>query len=106
GEGQPSTLWHELMEAQWVVVRNVERGGRRYLIARAADERTRERTRLSNRERTLLARRLGGEALKVIATDLGLRDSTISRMLAEALRKLGLSSEAELRMAYWHPVER
>jgi DNA-binding NarL/FixJ family response regulator len=54
-------------------------------------------------ERLLLERRARGEALKVIAADLGISVSCASRRLTRALRRLGLRSHTDLARLFCMP---
>lgn len=92
GESADSA-WEELLSGRWAIVRMFDQDGHRHVVA---ERRPGEATPLTPLERVVLERRANGEALKVIAIDLGLSIATISRRLKSGMRKLGLHTTAEL----------
>jgi DNA-binding NarL/FixJ family response regulator len=74
--------------------------GRRYIVTRPnpdGDSRS-----LAPRQRRVLALRARGEALKVIASELGVSMSTAARDLGQAMALLGLHSTADLAAVLGH----
>ena len=96
GDAPPSARgsWVELFSGRYQIVDWYDRDGRRYVVARRATHG--ERACLTSRQERTLALRASGQALKVIALELGVSLSTASRDLEAALKLLGLTSEAEL----------
>ena len=88
-------LWQDIASGRLVVVRHRDDSGRRYLYVQAPRDR-RDADDLSEREHQVVSHRVDGQGLKRIAVELGVSVPTITRCLARALRKLGLSSEMEL----------
>src|SRR5690349_21406047 len=88
-------FWLELFHGAYQVVDWYDRGGRRYVVAapRAAAESPRG---LTARQERALRLRASGQALKVIAAELGVSLSTASRDLEQALALVGLGSQADL----------
>lgn len=91
------SYWKAMVEGRWTLVERFESDGRRLLVARANDEPQVTASRaLSPIQRRIVALIVTGRASKIVAYELGITESTVSRQLAEALRKLGASSRAEL----------
>jgi DNA-binding NarL/FixJ family response regulator len=57
---------------------------------------------LTERQRRFLAERAKGTALKVIAFETGVSIGTVSRELAAAMARLGLTSSADLAAVFGH----
>lgn len=89
---RPGDHWQAFLSGRWQLIDHFDSEGRRYVIARRAPK----GDLLSRDEQLLLRRRAHGEALKVLAFDLGTSVSAVSRRLARAMRKLGVRSHAEL----------
>ncbi|MCC6668995.1 MAG: hypothetical protein IT375_34970 [Polyangiaceae bacterium] len=83
--------WDELMSGRWRIVELFDVEGRRHVVAQR-----RNGAPLSRLERQVLERRARGEALKVIAMDLGVSVATASRRLRAGMHKLGLGTLADL----------
>jgi DNA-binding NarL/FixJ family response regulator len=64
-----------------------------HLVAEGSDHRPSTRERLTQRERDVLCRLLGGQAQKAIAYDLRISASTVATHATRALAKLNLSSD-------------
>lgn len=90
--GRGVRVLDELVAGDWTVCEHVERDGKRYLLLR----RNRPGAALASLERSVLERTLSGHANKVIASDLGVSESAVSRALRRTIAKLGFSSRAEL----------
>jgi DNA-binding NarL/FixJ family response regulator len=85
-----------LRSGAWTAVDHFEADGRRYfIIARCSGD-----SAISSEDMDLLVRRARAESLKVIAMDLGLSESTVSRRLSAAMKRLGLSSATELPLLF------
>jgi len=85
-----------LSSGDWGVVDHFEADGRKYVIARrgAGD------ARVSPEDMAMLSRRARAESLKVIAMELGVSESTVSRRLSSAMKRLGVRSHAELPLLF------
>jgi DNA-binding NarL/FixJ family response regulator len=88
-------FWFGLVSGGYRIIDWYDRGGRRYVVAarRAAAS---SRHGLTARQQRALSLRASGQALKVIAAELGVSLSTAARELERALELLGLASEADL----------
>lgn len=84
--------WSALVRGDWTLVDQFDREGRRYLIA----EQRPGRELISRVEWELLEARASGSPLKVIADEVGLSVSAVSRRLRLAMAKLGLRTQSEL----------
>jgi len=88
--GQPNPAIRELLSGAWTLVERVDAGERRWAIARPSSER------LEPSERRALELRAEGASLACIAAALGVSEPTASRRVRSGMRKLGVSSVAEL----------
>ena len=89
------TVWTQLLEGRWSIVRSRRHGGRvRYLVVE--NPRADVLRRLSPLERRVAERVVIGDALKAIAIDLELQESSIANALQRAMRKLGVESRTHL----------
>lgn len=88
-------FWVELFSGRYRIVDWYDRGGRRYVVARRRAARDTPAC-LTARQERALELRASGQALKVIAAELGVSLSTASRELERALELVGLDSEADL----------
>ncbi len=93
-------IWRGLADGRWSLVDHFERDGRRFLVAERNHARVRAPSALTERERQVLAYRALGHPLKLIAYELGLAESTVSRIGRDAMRKLGIDSPAELAQLF------
>lgn len=89
-------VWTALVEGRWSILENVERDGKRTLLAYRNDPRTSPMRLLTPRERSVATYAALGHSFKYIAYELGIALSTAAACLESALRKLGLASRAEL----------
>jgi DNA-binding CsgD family transcriptional regulator len=89
-------LWQGLVSGRWSLVDRFESDGRRFLVARRNDPELTDPRGLSLRERQVLAYAAMGHSLKMIAYTLGLSGSTVSLLRKRGMRKLGVSTHAEL----------
>jgi DNA-binding CsgD family transcriptional regulator len=89
-------LWTALVEGRWSILENVERDGKRTLLACRNDPRTTPMRSLTAREQAVVAYAACGHSFKYIAYELGIALPTAAASLETALRKLGLTSRTEL----------
>jgi DNA-binding CsgD family transcriptional regulator len=91
-------IWLGLVAGRWSLVDQVDRDGKRYLLAHRNDPQAPKRgaRALTDRERQILAYATLGHANKLIAYELGLATSTVSELLARVRVKLGASSRNEM----------
>jgi DNA-binding CsgD family transcriptional regulator len=89
-------LWQGLVAGRWSLVDRFDADGRRFLVARRNDPDVPDPRALTRRERQVLAYAAMGQPLKLIAYALGLSVSTIALYRGRAMRKLGLTSTAEV----------
>lgn len=89
-------LWQGLVSGRWSLVDWFDSDGRRFLVARRNDPELTDPRGLSLRERQVLAYAAMGHSLKMIAYTLGLSGSTVSLLRKRGMRKLGVSTHAEL----------
>ena len=88
-------LWEALVSRRWALIDCQDgEGGRRFLLLKK-NERPRP---LTPREREVVRRVAIGESNKAIAIDLGITPSRVARILARALRKLGLRTRLQLAL--------
>ncbi len=85
-----------LVAGRWVVVDSFEAGGKRYLIARENTPAPIAASELSARETQVLVFAARGHALKLIAYELGVSESSVATYLRRALAKLGLPDRIAL----------
>lgn len=90
------SYWKAMVEGRWTLVERFESDGRRLLVARANEPHAAASHALSPIQRRIVALIVIGRASKSVAFELGITESTVSRQLAEALRRLGVGSRAEL----------
>jgi DNA-binding CsgD family transcriptional regulator len=93
-------LWEGLVAGRWSLVDRFDADGRRYLIAHENDPRVPDPRALSARERQVLAYAALGHPLKLTGYELGLSLSTVARHRANAMRKLGLRSFADVAQLF------
>lgn len=86
--------WRALLEGTWIVVGIREENGRRGLLTRRAGPGC--RAALTPREQQVAVLAARGRSLKDIAHELGVTSSTVGTHLANARRKLGAQTRAEL----------
>jgi DNA-binding CsgD family transcriptional regulator len=83
----------ELSMIDWFV-----RNGRRFTLACASDPSLGDLRALTTREKQVVLRTARGESRKLVAYHIGIDRSGVSRLLASAMRKLGVENQAELVM--------
>jgi DNA-binding CsgD family transcriptional regulator len=89
-------LWRALIAGRWSLIEHFDSDGRRYFVARQNDPKVRDPRALDLRERQVAAYAALGHPGKLIAYELGLSPSTVSKHLASALRKLGVLNRGDL----------
>jgi DNA-binding CsgD family transcriptional regulator len=89
-------LWRALVAGRWSIVDHVDRDGKRFILARRNDPAVREPAALTARQRLVAVYAAWGHSNRLIAYETGLSQSAISTELRTVLRKLRLSSRAEL----------
>ncbi len=92
--------WTALLDGRWTVVESYERDGRRFLLARKNAPNLRDPGALSPKERAVVALAVQGQPHKLMAYSLGLSRDRVHAHLRSAMRKLRVSSRAELIRAY------
>ncbi len=99
--GDAVRVWRELAGGRCRVLFAGDRDGARHLVVVVAPGSPPPAwERLAARDRRIVALAADGVSQKAIALELGLAFSTVSRILREACRSLGLASLAELARAY------
>jgi DNA-binding NarL/FixJ family response regulator len=93
-------IWHEVASGQWSSLASADIGAVSYVAMRRVSDESPDWARLTTRERDVVELAAGGVAQKVIATNLGLARSTVSSVLAEARRRMGFMTCAQLLRAY------
>lgn len=92
---QTDDLWPALIAGEWVLVDRFESSGRRVVVAHRTDALARPLQALTRHEALALQLALCGVANKVVAVELGVSESTVSRLVERGLRRLDLASLAE-----------
>jgi DNA-binding CsgD family transcriptional regulator len=93
------STWKALVEGRWSLIDQVERDGRRYIVARENEPAAAGPEKLTARERQIIACAKLGHHNKLIAYELGIADSTVRVLLARAAAKLGARNRNELLQA-------
>ncbi|MEZ4263689.1 MAG: LuxR C-terminal-related transcriptional regulator [Polyangiaceae bacterium] len=93
--------WRVLVRGRWSLVDRFEEGGRRYILAYGnASPAGPSPESFTDREREIVDLAMLGHSPKLIAYELGLSPSTVRVHLANASRKLGVRTRAELVTRY------
>jgi DNA-binding CsgD family transcriptional regulator len=95
-EEEALDLWKGLVAGRWSLVDHFDSDGRRYVVAHKNDPEVPDPRALTMRERQVLAYVALGHSLKLLGYELGLSVSTIAEHRKSAMRKLGLTSQAEV----------
>ncbi len=85
-----------LVDARWTLVDHFESDGRRLLLAQCNEVPTPDLSRLTDRERQVVAFASLGHTNKLIAYELGISASTVAVFLHHAARRLRVATRAEL----------
>lgn len=96
GRTEALSAWTALVEGRWSLVDVFESDGKRYVVARPNDPSVPDPRALSLRERQIAALAALGRSNKAIAYEMGLAVSRVGTIVAQAARKLGAGSRAEL----------
>jgi DNA-binding NarL/FixJ family response regulator len=94
--GSELRSWKGLVDATWTLVHHFEADGKRYLVAQRNDVSTPAISRLTERERQVVAFASLGHSNKLIAYELGISPSTVAVFLHHAARKLLVRSRQAL----------
>jgi DNA-binding CsgD family transcriptional regulator len=94
--GEALGFWRALVEGRWSLVERFESDGRRFLLAHRNDPGHRASRALTELESKIVALLAIGHSQKMCAYELGRAESTVSKLAACAMRKLGVVSRAEL----------
>lgn len=89
--------WRCLVAGEYSLIESFESDGRRFLVARKNPVTAPRTPLLTTREQRILALRVRGHTVKLIAYETGLSPATVSRDLAIALERTGSSSIAQWR---------
>jgi DNA-binding NarL/FixJ family response regulator len=92
----PRTLWRGIVDRACSLVDRFESDGRRYLVARVCTPGVHDPRRLSARERQVLLLIALGRSQKFAAYELGIRISTATTHVRNAMRKLGVQRRMDL----------
>jgi DNA-binding CsgD family transcriptional regulator len=92
------TAWRALVQGKWTLFDRFESDGRRYLVARRNEPRSRDSMSgaLTAQETVCAFYAATGHAQKLIAYELGIGASTVSTHLRRAMKKLNVRTRAEL----------
>lgn len=93
---QAMASWSTLVRARWSIVDDFERGGERYVVARANATEAKGPLSLTERERQIVSLLAMGHTSKVIAYELGLSDATVRVLVARAQKRLGATGRRDL----------
>jgi DNA-binding CsgD family transcriptional regulator len=89
-------LWKGLANGTWSLVDRFDSDGKRYLIAMRNEPAGARVATLRPREAQIVALVALGRSSKLIAYELGMNEATVSRYMASAMGKLGITSRAAL----------
>ena len=101
------SLWQALLAGRWSLLDTFTTAGTRYVVACKNPDDGATLRALHARERAVLELALAGRSGKWIAFELLLSESTVTRTLRNALRRIGATDSAELvgvRTAQFEPV--
>jgi DNA-binding CsgD family transcriptional regulator len=90
------SAWNALVSAEWSLVDQFDRGGRRLLIAYTNAPQTAARPGLTEKEQMVAEYAALGHSNKLIAYELGLAVPTVATYLKRAMNKLGAGTRIEL----------
>jgi DNA-binding NarL/FixJ family response regulator len=96
GDDEAVQAWSALVAGTWSLLEEVERDGRRVVLAIVRPSGTLDPRRLSTTERVIAERIARGDGNKLIAYDLGVSDGTVARHSHTIYRKLGVRNRAGL----------
>ena len=93
---QALKIWLALVEGRWSLVDWFDSDERRYILAIPNPPGTRDPRALTKRESQVVGYAALGESHKIIGYRLGIARSTVTNTLRSAMRKLGVSTQAQL----------
>ncbi|MCC6624311.1 MAG: hypothetical protein IT385_23870 [Deltaproteobacteria bacterium] len=99
-----TSLWRALVDGRWSLADHVDRAGKRFVVAFRNELGAPGPRELSPRERDVAEWAAGGASLKQIGYALGVSVSTVGEQLASAMRKLRVTTRAELAM-FWRAAQ-
>ena len=91
-------LWQGLVQGRWSLVDQIDRDGRRFVLARRNEPATPALPGLTVRERQVVSLASQGYANKLIAYSIGLSVSTVATHLARAVPKLNVPARRRLAL--------
>jgi DNA-binding CsgD family transcriptional regulator len=89
-------LWKGLVRGKWTLVDWFDTDGRRFVLAKPNAPRIKDPRGLTEREAQVATYASLGETSKMIGYRLGLSPSYVSRLLRDAMRKLGVKTQPQL----------
>lgn len=89
-------LWEGLVRGKWSLIDWFDTDGRRFVLAKPNAPRIRDPRGLTEREAQVATYASLGEPSKIIGYRLGLSPTYVSRLLGNAMRKLGVKTQAQL----------
>lgn len=89
-------IWKGLVRGRWSLVDWFDTDGRRFVLAKPNPPNIGDPRGLTEREAQVATFAARGESLKLISYRLGLSESHISKLLKDAMRKLGAKTQAQL----------
>ena len=89
-------LWEGLVRGKWTLVDWFDSDGRRFILARPNAPRVHDPRGLTEREAQVVTYAGAGDSSKLIGYRLGLSQSYVSRLLNDAMHKLGVRTQAQL----------
>ncbi|OQX66721.1 MAG: hypothetical protein B6A08_19080 [Sorangiineae bacterium NIC37A_2] len=93
-----------LLEGRWSLIDRYEENGRHYVVAYRNPVGILDPRRLSGREREVVARIAQGMSQKIVAVELGVKESTVATIAHKVVRKLGLRSTREIPL-FWRDLD-
>lgn len=97
--------WHGLSRGRWTLVDWFDTDSRRYVLAIPNPPDLEDPRALTERENQVVTYAILGDTHKLIGYRLGISRSTVTKALRTAMRKLGVSTQAEL-VAKMKPMPR
>lgn len=91
-----AALWRSMVQGEWTLVDHIDSDGKRFVLARRNRPGVRDLGALTQRENQVASYAAYGFAIKHIGYELGLAESTVSKHLNDAMRKLRVKNRAEL----------
>jgi DNA-binding NarL/FixJ family response regulator len=99
--GEAERVWRELALGRWVVFSATDLAASRYAtLAPVESPAALDWRRLSDREQSVLSWAASGFCQKVVALELGLAKSTVSKALRSARERMGFASSVQMLRAW------